>query len=110
MPGPRAILSDFLFILLSINVFASFTIKYSRFPPPIVPKIVSLDINIISSIHIEDSIPKYGVTYHSTSRLPSAYSRAWRSIRENQEYKKVGISLVKEVTSEGNAKVWQIMK
>tara|TARA_R100001594_G_scaffold148704_1_gene204522 strand:+ start:1230 stop:1493 length:264 start_codon:yes stop_codon:yes gene_type:complete len=67
-------------------------------------------INIISSIHIEDSIPKYGVTYHSTSRLPSAYSRAWRSIRENQEYKKVGISLVKEVTSEGNTKVWQIMK
>ena len=67
-------------------------------------------IKVISSIHIEDSIPKYGAVYHNTKRLPSAYSRAWRSIRENQEYKKVGISFVKEIKSEGNTKVWQITK
>ena len=57
---------------------------------------------------METSLPKYGLTYYSISRLPSAYSRAWRSIRENQEYKKVGISFVKEVKSKGNAKVWKI--
>ena len=44
----------FISILLFINIFASFTTKYSRFPPPIVPKIVSLDINIISSILLGD--------------------------------------------------------
>tara|TARA_R110002020_G_scaffold55591_7_gene154105 strand:+ start:3282 stop:3545 length:264 start_codon:yes stop_codon:yes gene_type:complete len=67
-------------------------------------------VNIISSVHMENSLPKYGINYHSITRLPSAYSRAWRSIRENQEYKKVGISFVKEIKSEGNTKVWKIEK
>ena len=36
-------------IFLSINFFASSITKYSKFPPPIVPKIVSVEINIMSS-------------------------------------------------------------
>ena len=49
IPGPSGIFITLFAILLSINFLASSITKYSKFPPPIVPKIVSVEINIISS-------------------------------------------------------------
>ena len=54
IPGPRGILRILFFIFLFNSFFASSIIKYSKFPPPIVPKIVSWEINIISSILFGD--------------------------------------------------------
>ena len=48
-------------------------------------------VNYISSVHFEIDVPKYGVEYWQTTKLPSAYSREWRKIRENKEYKEIGI-------------------
>ena len=67
-------------------------------------------ITTISSIHIEDSLPKYGKALWDTSRLPSAYSREWRRIRENREYLTAGIKDVKEVKSKsGIVKIWELI-
>ena len=49
IPGPSGIFITLLAIFLSINFFASSITIYSKFPPPIVPKIVSVEINIMSS-------------------------------------------------------------
>ena len=57
----------------------------------------------ISSIDIEDSLPKYGKALWNTVRLPSAYSREWRRIRETREYLKAGIKNVEEIKSPGAA-------
>jgi len=67
-------------------------------------------IDTISSIDIEDNLPKYGKTLWNESRLPSAYSREWRRIRENREYIKAGIKDVKEVKSTGASyKIWHLI-
>ena len=71
---------------------------------------LSQGINTISSVHIEDSMPKYGKALWNTSRLPSAYSREWRRIRQNQEYITVGIKDVKEIKKPSNAtKIWELI-
>ena len=64
----------------------------------------------ISSIHIEDSLPKYGKSLWNTTRLPSAYSREWRRIRENREYLTAGIKDVKEIqTKSDTTKIWELI-
>ena len=66
--------------------------------------------NTISSIDIEDSLPKYGKALWNTVRLPSAYSREWRRIRENREYMTAGIKEIKEIQTTGDAtKVWELI-
>ena len=66
--------------------------------------------NTISSIDIEDSLPKYGKALWNTVRLPSAYSREWRRIRENREYLKAGIKNVEEIKSPDTSyKVWRLI-
>jgi hypothetical protein len=67
-------------------------------------------IDTISSIDIEDSLPKYGKALWNETRLPSAYSREWRRIRENREYLTAGIKDVKEIKSAGASyKIWQMI-
>ena len=67
-------------------------------------------ITTISSVHIEDSLPKYGKALWGTSRLPSAFSREWRRIRENREYMTAGIKEIKEIQTTGDAtKVWELI-
>ena len=70
-------------------------------------------ISIVSSYHIEQAVPEYGRIYCDTTRLPSAYSRVWRKIREKEEYKTIGILELKELKERGlsknKMKTWQII-
>ena len=67
-------------------------------------------VNYISSVHFELDVPKYGVEYWQTTKLPSAYSREWRKIRENKEYKEIGIEEVIEVVKnkQTRTKAWEL--
>lgn len=67
-------------------------------------------VNYISSVHFEIDVPKYGVEYWQTTKLPSAYSREWRRIRENKEYKEIGIEEVIEVVKnkQTRTKAWEL--
>ena len=67
-------------------------------------------VNYISSVHFEIDVPKYGVEYWQTTKLPSAYSREWRKIRENKEYKEIGIEEVIEVVKnkQTRTKAWEL--
>ena len=70
---------------------------------------VSEGISVISSIHIETQVPDYGRLYWETVRLPSAYSRTWRKIRENKEYEEIGVLDLKEISNQNNTKTCQII-
>ena len=70
---------------------------------------VSEGIPVISSYHIEQSLPEYGRIYWDITRLPSAYSREWRKIREKEEYREVGILDLKEIANQNKIKTWQII-
>ena len=59
-------------------------------------------VPLISSIHIETALPEYGRLYHETVRLPSAYSRTWRKIRQNKEYNEIGDLIYKGMWSYNN--------
>ena len=66
-------------------------------------------VPLISSIHIETALPEYGRLYHETVRLPSAYSRTWRKIRQNKEYNEIGVLDLKEISNKNKTKTWQII-
>lgn len=66
-------------------------------------------ISVISSYHIEQSLPEYGRIYWDITRLPSAYSREWRKIREKEEYKTIGIIKLEEIKEKSSMKTWQII-
>ena len=66
-------------------------------------------VPVISSIHIETRLPEYGRVYHNITRLPSAYSRTWRKIRENKEYSEIGVIDLKEISNQNKTKTWQII-
>lgn len=69
-------------------------------------------VDTISSVDIEDNLPKYGKALWDTVRLPSAYSREWRRIRENREYLTAGIKDIEEVETKatGNTyKIWRLI-
>ena len=69
-------------------------------------------VDTISSVDIEDNLPKYGKALWDTVRLPSAYSREWRRIRENREYMTAGIKDVEEVKTKASGstyKIWRLI-
>lgn len=70
---------------------------------------INQGVPVISSIHIETRLPEYGKLFHNTSRLPSAYSRTWRKIRENKEYNEIGVIDLKEISNQNKTKTWQII-
>ena len=66
-------------------------------------------ISIVSSYHIEQALPEYGRLYWDTTRLPSAYSREFRKIREKEEYREIGIIDLKEIKENNKMKTWEII-
>ena len=66
-------------------------------------------ISIVSSYHIEQALPEYGRLYWDTTRLPSAYSREFRKIREKEEYREIGIIELKEIKENNKMKTWEII-
>lgn len=70
---------------------------------------VNQGVPVISSIHIETRLPEYGKVYYNITRLPSAYSRTWRKIRENREYEQIGVLDLVEISNKNNTKTWKII-
>jgi hypothetical protein len=62
----------------------------------------------VSSHHFETELVEYGKMYWGVTRLPSAYSRAWRDIRLKEEYKKIDIVGIKEENNNSPESTWRI--
>jgi len=67
-------------------------------------------INYISSVHFEIDVPKYGKDYWQVTKLPSAYSREWRNIREHRKYEEIGIESVVEIINNKKTRIkaWEL--
>tara|TARA_Y100000004_G_C8956028_1_gene430873 strand:- start:2976 stop:3251 length:276 start_codon:yes stop_codon:yes gene_type:complete len=63
----------------------------------------------ISSHHFEIDVPKYGKMFWGVTKLPSAYSREWRKIRETEDYKNIDIYKIKKVETESPEATWKII-
>ena len=71
---------------------------------------LKLGENEISSHHFETELVKYGELYWGALKLPSAYSRAWRDIRQKEEYINHDITSVTKVDTESAEATWKIVK
>ena len=63
----------------------------------------------ISSHHFEIDIPKYGKMFWGVTKLPSAYSREWRKMRETQDYKTIDIYQINKVKTESPEATWKLI-
>jgi hypothetical protein len=66
--------------------------------------------NEISSHHFETELVKYGELYWGVTKLPSAYSRAWRDIRQKEEYINHDITSVEKIDTESAEATWKIVR
>ena len=64
---------------------------------------------IIKSHEFELELVKYGEVYWGVKKLPSAYSRAWRSMRAEKEYNDIGLLGVKTLQTKGNQGTWELI-
>ena len=64
---------------------------------------------IIKSHEFEIDLVKYGEIYWGATKLPSAYSRAWREMRANEDYHDLGITAVKQVKTRGKEGTWELI-
>lgn len=65
---------------------------------------------VIKSHEFEIDLVKYGEIYWGVKKLPSAYSRAWRSLRESQDYDGVSTLLnVKKLETKGAEGAWELI-
>ena len=64
---------------------------------------------VIKSHEFETELVKYGSMYWGVKKLPSAYSRAWRSIRSDKDYDGIGIENVQELKTKDNQGVWELV-
>tara|TARA_Y100000310_G_C20085071_1_gene535672 strand:+ start:268 stop:543 length:276 start_codon:yes stop_codon:yes gene_type:complete len=62
----------------------------------------------ISSHEFEIDLVKYGEVYWGVKRLPSAYSREWRSMRQLEEYKNIDIQSIEKVETESAESTWRL--
>ena len=71
---------------------------------------LKMGTNEVSSHHFETELVKYGELYWGVLKLPSAYSRAWREIRQKEEYKNHDITSVDRLDTESAEATWKIVK
>ena len=69
-----------------------------------------MNVTEVSSHHFETELVKYGELYWGVLKLPSAYSRAWRDIRQKEEYKNHDITSVERLDTESAEATWKIVK
>lgn len=63
----------------------------------------------ISSHEIEIDLPRYGQNVYMKRYNPASYSRAWRSIRSNRQYRNIGIREIVE-TTQNRETVWKLVR
>ena len=71
---------------------------------------LKMNVTEISSHHFETELVKYGELYWGVLKLPSAYARAWREIRQKEEYKNHDITSVERLDTESAEATWKIVK
>jgi hypothetical protein len=64
---------------------------------------------VIKSHEFEINLVEYGKLYWGVTKLPSAYSRAWRQIRANKDYSGLCIVNVKELKSKSREGTWELI-
>ena len=64
---------------------------------------------VIKSHEFETELVKYGSMYWGVKKLPSAYSRAWRQIRSEQDYNDLNVTAVKQVKTKGKEGTWELI-
>ena len=64
---------------------------------------------IIKSHEFEVDLVEYGKQFWGVTKLPSAYSRAWRQIRANKDYDDLGIIDVKKLDTKSNEGIWELV-
>jgi len=63
----------------------------------------------ISSHEFEIDLVKYGEVYWGVKKLPSAYSREWRKLRQLGEYEMIDIKSIQEVETESAESTWKLI-
>jgi hypothetical protein len=64
---------------------------------------------IIKSHEFEIDLVEYGKRFWGVTKLPSAYSRAWRQIRANKDYDDLGIIDVKKLDTKSKEGIWELV-
>ena len=64
---------------------------------------------IIKSHEFEIDLVEYGKQFWGVTKLPSAYSRAWRQIRANKDYDDLGIIDVKKLNIKSKEGIWELV-
>tara|TARA_Y100000593_G_C4318884_1_gene342517 strand:- start:3522 stop:3797 length:276 start_codon:yes stop_codon:yes gene_type:complete len=66
--------------------------------------------NVVKSHEFETDLVRYGEVYWGVRKLPSAYARVWRSIRESQDYKDIPLLQdVKKLETNNKEGVWELI-
>ena len=63
----------------------------------------------ISSHQFEVDLVKYGEMYWGAKKLPSAYSREWRKLRQLGAYHEIDIERIDEVETESAESTWKLI-
>ena len=64
---------------------------------------------IVKSHEFEIDLVNYGKIFWGVKKLPSAYSRAWRQIRSEQDYNDLNVTAVKQVKTKGKEGTWELI-
>ena len=64
---------------------------------------------IVKSHEFEIDLVSYGEIFWGVKKLPSAYSRAWRQIRSQQDYSDLNVTAIKQVKTKGKEGTWELI-
>ena len=66
--------------------------------------------NTVSSHHFETDVVRYGEMFWGVKHLPSAYSRAWRSLRQHNQLIDIDVKDAVEITTKSTEATWKLVK
>ena len=64
---------------------------------------------VIKSHEFEINLVEYGKRFWGVTKLPSAYSRAWRQIRAAKDFDDIGVTAIKRVKTNSKEGTWEII-
>tara|TARA_Y100000310_G_scaffold52455_1_gene48212 strand:+ start:669 stop:941 length:273 start_codon:yes stop_codon:yes gene_type:complete len=64
---------------------------------------------IIKSHEFEIDLVEYGKGYWGVTKLPSAYSRAWRQIRASKDYDDIGVTSIRVIKTKSKEGTWELI-
>ena len=64
---------------------------------------------VIKSHEFEIDLVEYGTWFWGVTKLPSAYSRAWRQMRAAKDFEDLGVIAVKRIKTKSKEGAWEII-